>query len=161
MNEYAGIGARDTPDKVLGQMNLFAERAALAGWKLRSGGSYRGANYHFLHGATYAKCGAFDGDIIKPGQTWYNLHWLTEAQKYHPAWDECDNFTKSAHGRNTAIILGRDLKTPVRFVMCWTKNGKAVGGTGHGIRIAEAHGIPVYNLAMMDFGQIMRAFGLI
>ena len=39
------------------------------------------------------------------------------------------------------------LDRPVDAVVCWTCDGGAVtGGTGMGIRIAEAHGIPVLNL---------------
>lgn len=43
-------------------------------------------------------------------------------------------------------ILGKNLDKPVEFVVCWTKNGKDIGGTGAAIRCALDHGIPVYNL---------------
>jgi hypothetical protein len=41
-------------------------------------------------------------------------------------------------------------------VLCWTpdgaidKTGKKTGGTGQAIRLAVAHGVPVYNLARPD-----------
>ena len=53
--------------------------------------------------------------------------------------------------RNVAILLGRNLDRPVDAVVCWTCDGGAVtGGTGMGIRIVEAHGIPVLNLGAMS-----------
>jgi hypothetical protein len=51
------------------------------------------------------------------------------------------------HARNVQIILGAKLSQPVQFVLCWTPRGKAVGGTAMGMRIAEAYGIEVRNLA--------------
>ena len=35
-------------------------------------------------------------------------------------------------------------------VIAWTAGGRAEGGTGMGIRIAEARGIPVLNLGAMS-----------
>jgi hypothetical protein len=43
-------------------------------------------------------------------------------------------------------VLGADLASPSRFVIAWTEDGEAVGGTGQAIRIARAHDIPVLNL---------------
>jgi hypothetical protein len=48
--------------------------------------------------------------------------------------------------RNMMQVLGKNLDTPVDFVVCWTKNGKDIGGTGAAIRCAWDHSIPVYNL---------------
>ena len=35
---------------------------------------------------------------------------------------------------------------PSNFVVCYTPDGKASGGTGQAIRIAEYYNIPIYNL---------------
>lgn len=48
--------------------------------------------------------------------------------------------------RNAMQIAGRDCKTPADVVICWTKDGKEVGGTSQAIRIARAKNIPVLNL---------------
>lgn len=53
--------------------------------------------------------------------------------------------------------------TPVGWVLCWTPDGaaegietsRATGGTGQAIRLASAHGIPVYNLAREDHRAFM------
>lgn len=76
----------------------------------------------------------------------------------HPMWTEV--FTMHFHPnpgkltasgwqlmcRNAMQILGKDGNTPVQFVICWTADGKASGGTGQAIRIAKEFDIPVYNL---------------
>ncbi|HRY03076.1 MAG TPA: hypothetical protein P5256_08115, partial [Beijerinckiaceae bacterium] len=33
------------------------------------------------------------------------------------------------------------------FVICWTKDARGGGGTGQAIRLARAHGVPVFDLA--------------
>ena len=55
------------------------------------------------------------------------------------------------HARNAGILLGVRLDRPVDAVVCWTCDGGTVtGGTGMGIRIAGAHGIPVLNLGAIS-----------
>ena len=67
--------------------------------------------------------------------------------RHHPAWDRCSQAVRKLHARNAGILLGARLHRPVDAVVCWTCDGGAVtGGTGMGIRIAGAHGIPVLNL---------------
>ena len=43
-------------------------------------------------------------------------------------------------------VLGEDLQTPTSFIVCWTKDGKASGGTGQALRVAKKYDIPVFNL---------------
>jgi hypothetical protein len=55
------------------------------------------------------------------------------------------------------IILGRDLKTPVEFVVCWLHPEATRGGTLLGVNLAKKNGIPVYNLALIsDYEQLLR-----
>ena len=62
--------------------------------------------------------------------------------------------------RNAMQILGRWGDNPVDFVVCWTKDGKASGGTGHALRIAEYYNIPVFNLknegALNDLKELIN-----
>src|SRR3546814_13024461 len=48
--------------------------------------------------------------------------------------------------RNMGQVLGPELDKPARFVMPWTVDGGATGGTGQAIRIANSLNIPVLNL---------------
>jgi hypothetical protein len=71
---------------------------------------------------------------------------LAMAEKFHPAWDECSTGARELHARNCYQVLGGDLQTPAKFVVCWTKDGKMVGGTSQAMRIAKAFDIPIFNL---------------
>ena len=68
------------------------------------------------------------------------------AEAFHPNWDACSDAVRKLHGRNAQIVLGSVLNEPVEFVICWTPDGKASGGTGLAIRMAEGLDIPVFNL---------------
>lgn len=141
MNLYAGIGSRETPDIFLTMME---EYAALLYKKLeyilRSGGA-KGADSAFEKG-----CDSVQGtkEIFRAQDATSEA--IELASKYHPAWDRCNDYAKALHGRNMLIILGKDLNTPVDFILCWTPGGKAVGGTGQALRVAIDYEIPVYNL---------------
>ena len=150
---YTGVGARATPDHVLEFMEEFAKLAGRGNLCLRSGGA-SGADAAFERG-----CDAVDGhkEIYLPWKGFNGnksiLHNLINdnvakaiAANHHPAWDKCNSAAKKFHTRNVYQILGHDLNNPSQFVMCWTEGGKGRGGTGQAIRIANAYGIPVFDL---------------
>ena len=139
MKYYAGIGSRQSPQPVLDLIVLIAGRLKNLSWILRSGGA-QGADSAFEHGA-FASCNTeiFHAVHATPAA-------IEMAANYHPAWDKCGQYARQLHGRNAMIILGPTLRTPVKFVICWTPRGELSGGTAMGIRIAEDFGIPVYNL---------------
>lgn len=68
------------------------------------------------------------------------------AQHFHPAWDRCSQGAQKLHVRNVPQVLGRTLDKPVRFALCWTKDGRASGGTGQALRVAQHLSIPILNL---------------
>lgn len=165
---YTGIGSRETPDNILVLMSEIAAKLASNHFVLRSGGA-KGADTAFENGATDANNSGkhfyFMSEIYLPWKNFNNneskLYLLDEykdydfrdhqaykiAKKYYPRnLDLQPEKTQRYMTRNVFQILGRYLNTPSKFVVCWTKDGKASGGTGQAIRIAEATGIPVYNL---------------
>ena len=71
---------------------------------------------------------------------------MVYAEHFHPAWEKCSRGARGLHTRNIYQILGQDLNTPVKCVVCWTKDGKSSGGTGQALRLAEYLEIPVFNL---------------
>lgn len=68
------------------------------------------------------------------------------ARAFHPKWTAVRPAGRKLHSRNVPQVLGMQLASPARFVLCWTKDGRATGGTGQALRIAEACGIRVLNL---------------
>ena len=56
------------------------------------------------------------------------------------------------------LILGRDLNTPSRFVICWTPDGLGQHGVGPALRIARYYGIPVFDLGCSKSLAAFRNF---
>lgn len=138
MIHYAGIGSRQTPGNILDLMQGIGRHMSHKGYTLRSGGA-RGADSAFEQ---FAKL----KEIFTAYDSQFHPQWFTHASRYHPRWGKLNERAKELHARNSAIILGANLDSPVDFVVCWTADGRASGGTGQALRIAEDLKIPVYNL---------------
>ncbi len=169
---YAGIGSRKTPSGVLDLMARAASRLATEGWVLRTGMAggadqafYRGIRAHGP-GELYLPWPSFEADarstaaaaeqfvLCQPSPAAYEL-----AARFHPAWSRLTQAVRRLHARNCHQVLGPDLSSPARFVLCWTPDGsldgrgQRVGGTGQALRIAHDHGIAVFNLARPEHAE--------
>lgn len=172
---YAGIGSRSTPDDI--KINMIAIARILGGlsmngenlW-LRTGGCV-GADQAFATGLP-------EKTILYLPWLNYEFQWRQDlsnrmhigcptpsqeaielASEFHPNWSACSSGARLLHGRNTQIILGKHLKSPVKFVLYWAKmdmNTGVLGGTGMGIRIAQKYNIPHWNMKIdHDFNKII------
>ena len=137
---YAGIGSRETPVWATNIMNALARKLESDGYILRSGGA-EGADLAFERG-TETK------EIFRPHHATTDA--LVLAEEFHPRWFELNDYVKRLHARNCQIILGENLDSPVKFTVCWTKNGATLGGTGQAIRLCEHYKIPVFNIAIPE-----------
>lgn len=151
---YAGIGSRNTPNEILNQMFKLASTLSNKDFILRSGGA-EGADFSFENGSKgkkeiYLPWQDFNHNpspLFTPHHEAYGI-----AAKYHPSWITLSKSIKHLMARNVHQILGSDLNTPSKFVVCWTPDGAErktsyrTGGTGQAIRIANGYKIPVYNL---------------
>ena len=148
---YAGIGSRETPEAVQRRMTALAAHLANLDYILRTGGA-DGADNAFKKG-----CDAHDGDLeLYLPWKGFNGHKsgflpslpaFAMAKHYHPAWEAMSQGGRSLHARNCHQVLGAMLNDPVRFIICWTKDGKASGGTGQALRIAMD---PIYNIKIFN-----------
>jgi hypothetical protein len=150
---YTGIGSREAPQDALKQMEALAGRLARYGYVLRSGGA-PGADSAFENG-----CGSGSKEIYLPWAYFNNnpshLYEITNealslAATIHPAWNNLSYPVQKLHARNCYQVLGKDLKTPSEFVVCWTVGGKVKGGTATAINLAKKFNIQVYNLALLQ-----------
>lgn len=158
---YAGIGSRDTPKEVLELMFHLGEWLANKGYTLRSGHA-QGADISFESGCIKA-CGA--KEIYIP---WQGFNHSTSnffrisnaaydiAKKYHPAWDRCSKYAKDLMARNSYQVLGIDLNSPCKFIICYTDKGKLIGGTAQALRIAMAYNIPIFNFGSYNSVEEMK-----
>lgn len=173
MNVYAGVGSRRTPKYVLALMVETARELAARDWLLRTGGA-EGADASWLTGCVEHPRGAYELYLPWPGFTGQGLPMLVEprpeafeiAARYHPTWETLDASAKALHARNAHIVLGMDLRSPVRMLCCWTSGGtydgqgRWEGGTGMALRIlaGEAPGTRVVNLKREADRDALRAF---
>lgn len=146
---YAGIGSRETPEDVMGQMTKVAAFLCRKGYWLRSGGA-EGADVAFENGVfndnkqiflPWPRFNNNGSKFIEPTEAAIKI-----AKKYHPKWDVLTKRGKLLISRNTHQVLGPDCNNKSEFIICWTKDGLASGGTGQAIRIAKDLLIPVYNM---------------
>lgn len=160
MYTYAGIGSRETPVEILVKMSNLARYLTEQGYTLRSGGA-PGADTAFEQGAgwrkqiylPWKKFNDHDSPLWRPSDEAMDL-----ASQHHPLWDKLPESVRKLMARNAHQILGKHLKEPVSFVVCWTPDGcekgetrtNKTGGTGLAIAIASHFGIPVYNLKNPD-----------
>lgn len=185
MVKYTGIGSRTTPPPVLLTMRALAKHLARGGAVLRSGGA-PGADQAFAAGAALAlPPGArhLTPEIYLP---WANFSGqkgivaddrqfaaaMAVMANHHPAWPRLPYSMRRLHARNAFQVLGAGLDARSEFVACWTPDGAeraeetsiTTGGTGSAIRLASAHGVPIYNLsrpnALLRLNQQLTALGM-
>lgn len=83
----------------------------------------------------------------------YNMAYSL-AEELHPNWEACSRGAKALHTRNCMQILGKDMKTPSKFVLCYgvptDDKGNVKGGTGQACRLAIREGVQILNLYHED-----------
>jgi len=170
---YTGIGSRDVPEVYQNILRTIAKSLAEKGYTLRSGGA-KGADTAFEEGALDAKgkmeiylpWGKFNGRSDKEDgyystrDSHYDFYKKAKevAAKFHPAWDNLNDGSKMLHTRNVHQILGLDVETPSKFLVCYSEANAPykegfVGGTGQALRIATSLKLPIYNLANEELAR--------
>lgn len=157
----AGIGARDTPDPVLGKMKNLGKALARDGMILRSGGA-DGADSAFEAGwdagggrkEIFLGWPGFEGRQAD-GKSVFVKDMSDDCREveiakayYNRDWNRLGRGGKALMARNTNQLYGQEVgrSKMTDLVVCWTKGGAPVGGTGQALRIAEDKGIPILNL---------------
>ena len=146
---WAGIGSRETPEELKPLIQKITEACNRLGFILRSGAA-PGADSFFEEYSLPAQ-----REIYLPWRGFNNssssLYSISNdatflAAEFHPGWSRLSMGAKKLMARNMYQVLGQDLETPTSFIVCWTKDGKASGGTGQALRVAKKHNIPIFNL---------------
>jgi len=144
---YTGIGSRETPKEILTIMTEFAKIMDKKGYILRSGGA-NGADLAFEKGANHKEIFLPWKDFNKSTSKLYNINEKSFliAEKIIPHWNNLSKGAKKLHARNIHQILGLNLDKKSKFVICYTKDGKDVGGTATAIKLARKLNIKIINL---------------
>lgn len=170
---YTGVGSRDTPDKYLTIMTDLAYHLDKQGWILRSGGaigadesfqkSVQDYSNIFLPHKNFRKGEGIEGVYIDDRDLISEAMYIMSKHKGHPHWEHMLNSPSQLnnvklHTRNVFQVLGADLCSPSKFLVCWTRDGAcsydetsyASGGTGTAIRLASVFNVPIFNLAKAE-----------
>lgn len=157
---YAGIGNREINSKDHEIMKELAKELYLKHNAVLRSGNADGSDKAFQEGAVtqeiYLPWETFNGGNIHAVPVHKDIFNTATAiaLKYHPSPNRLRPAVKKLHGRNTLILLGRDLVTPVDFVLCCQR--KTAGGTELGIKMALDFNIPVYNIATRTTLELFR-----
>lgn len=155
---YAGIGARNTPTNIASMMKIIGMCFAIKGYTLNTGAA-KGADQAFAEGAISV---GGKVNLFLPWPT-YEKDWWSKFAKvnifvfnqknkkaidsvfqYHPAAGNLSRSVIALHARNYLIVR------PSKLVICYTKNGDIIGGTGQAMRIALARKIETLNLGKTE-----------
>jgi hypothetical protein len=166
MKYFAGIGSRETPNGIKPMIEEVCSILSKNEFILRSGGA-PGADsmfeeYYLGEKEIYLPWKAFNQNTSDLFLESFNAQIILEAReiakKYHPNWTGLSGSAKNLMTRNTFQILGQNLSTPSKFIVCWTQGGNIKGGTGQAMRIAKDLGIPIFNLYNKDCLHQIRIF---
>lgn len=154
MKIYTGIGSRKAPDNILLEFENIGYQLAKQGYLLRSGGA-DGCDSAFEEGCLKANG---NRNIFLPWENFNNnpskrFYISKEAyeigKKYFEmtgrTWGSLNIAVKKLMARNCYQVLGPKLNDPTSFIICWTPEGKEIGGTSQALRIAKDYNIKVYN----------------
>jgi hypothetical protein len=147
---YGGVGARATPPSVIQRMISVGKQLAVLGGTLRSGAA-DGADTAFETGChlAWGPCEIFlpwKGFNRHPSPHYNIPAKAFEYAHIHPAYESLSQGVKKLMARNSQILMGANAIQPTDFLIAWTPRGKATGGTGMSILLAQQLNRPVINL---------------
>lgn len=186
---YAGVGSRETPLYIMYMMSELAMIFEKKGFILRSGCAV-GADAAFedalVNPAKTAEIYVPDKSFpFRMGGAYKNYYLVPELihglgidglyskatrmihnQDIHKAWKYCKPYAMKLHNRNMFQVLGQDLATPAKFIVCFTKGQELTyddtniktGGTGTAINAAYLNNIEVFNLSVDAHYLRLRKF---
>lgn len=138
-------------------MNSLAHELAEIGLILRSGGA-DGADTAFeLYAGDkkeiYIPWKNFNNrkGILVDFERNYNI-----AKRVRPDIANYKSSVKKLYARNISQILGRANDEITKFVVCWTPEGKDVGGTGFAIEVARCYGVKIFNYGAYEDPEDLR-----
>ena len=151
---YAGNGDDTTPEDVQEEMKKLAKWLDDEGFVLRTNGNKTGDVFEL--GSTkfeeYLPWNTFN----KKKSKYHNVSEDAKelASRFFPKYKELKESVQKIIGANSHMILGENLRDPVKFLVVWTPDGvedgtkvtAKTGYTSNCIKIATASKIPVFNL---------------
>jgi len=157
MKIYTGVGdhkVAEIPQQRLVDTTVIARTLETWGFFLRSGGA-TGFDTAFERGVVdpnHMKIYDKDTNLNVSEELWSKA--VEIALRNHKYPQNAMKFIRWL-GRNPFQVLGDNLDQPSLFLICWTANGKDIGGTGTTMRVAKEYNVPIYNLYSTTKDQIL------
>jgi hypothetical protein len=165
---YAALGNENPPAHIIDLINKFAKELEDAGYTMRTGGM-KGTEDLFEKAVSVLKeihlpWRDFDQKESKFTYTPDNAKLI--AARFQPGWDGLKPFIQTFLAKNVRVLMGKDLKSPVLFLITWSEDGAEsareksakTGNAGHGIAVASELRIPIFNLGRPESVQRLRAY---
>lgn len=156
---YVGTGNANPPLEIVTQIKRLANELESFGFTLRTGGtagteeafevSVKDMELHLPFNNYNNKQSSF---------AFINKKAYVIAKLFHPTYDTLPDKVTLFLAKNARLLLGKDLKSPALFLLCWSEDGcessaaktMKTGNVGHAIAIAAALHLPIFNLAKPD-----------
>lgn len=169
ITQFTGIGSRTLPDNIKEILVKFTKYMTTQGFKLRSGGA-DGSDLACEEGVVddrkeiYIPWKGFNKSDSQLFKIVDSDDTIKIASENHPAYEYLKPPVKKLMNRNVYQVLGYDLKTPSKFIICYTEDGckshltrtPKTGGTGLAISVASKLGIPIINLGDKDDLELIK-----
>lgn len=141
---YAGIGSRETPVEIKDKMTKIAQKLEKLGYTLNTGKVSWGDD-----GADQAFAKGTDKKELFGPETANNVTRVI-AKEIHPNPNALKNTVLNLMASSTNQVFGKNLDTPVDFVLYYAKPSnnpiRPQGGTGQAVEMANRKGIPTINM---------------
>jgi len=164
---YVGTGNREAPADILDRFYKLGKELEQHGYTLRTG-AFEGPDQAFEASTSkhelYIPWKGFNN---KESKFSFNTKPSLEiAAMFHPTFDGLKPAIQAFLACNARMLLGKDLKSPALFIVCWSEDGaettkdriSKTGNVGHLIAIASAMKIKVFNFARPDAEQRLKDF---
>lgn len=169
----AGIGSRELAPEQLEICRTLGAWAVQQGHELFSGNA-EGADYAFATGGnsvdptrvnlmlpwrSYNERQLHPDNRVASVEDLYEnerKYYTALAQEHHPAWPRLSRGARLLHMRNGLILCPPTRKGsfPVDLCLAWPSQKPGGGGTGQGMRIAQALGIRLVDLSLTTRGEL-------
>ena len=164
---YVGTGNLETPPNILDKMRSLVVELEQFGYTTRTGGM-NGPDEVFESASKNIELVLpWQGFNDKQAKNYFNTKQSMDiARMFHPTFDGLKPAIQAFLAKNARMVLGKDLKSPAMFVICWSEDGAETsrektaktGNVGHVIAIANAMRIPVFNFGKHDAEQRLRNY---
>lgn len=164
---YAALSNKNAPEEVVETMRRLVHKLNDEGYTLRTAGNE--GPEESLEAQTEQKEVHIPWKGFNNRESRFNRNdnnAIEIVQAFHPTFASLKPAVQAIIARSAHVILGKDLRSPVRFLVCWSEDGlenakdRSIksGYMGMPVAVANSLSIPVFNLKNADATTRLRNF---